>query len=125
MAEPASTSGISIVAVSVAILGPTLGPYSAIAFAALAGSTWPLSGSKTLSRIDGFLLMLRCTLMAIVLTVFIAGVIDKLWAIPAIEVLAPVAFIIGAMGNGWRPVFSSIGAALSAFVGRAGTKNES
>jgi hypothetical protein len=37
-----------------------------------------------------------------------------------VETLAPVAFAIGALGNGWRPVFDAIGSALQALLGRAG-----
>ena len=31
----------------------------------------------------------------------------------------PVAFAIGALGNGWRPVFEAIGSALQAVLSRA------
>ena len=123
MADPTAASGISLTVIAVALLGPLAGPYALIVFSALAGALWPLSASATQTRIDGAWLLLRCTLTAILLTVFIAQGLDKFWEIPATEALAPVALIIGAMGNGWRPVFAAIGAAISAVIGKAGDRN--
>lgn len=119
MAEPTATSaGVSLTVLSVALLGPTLGPYALIAFAALAGALWPLSASNTGTRLSGAWLLLRCTLTAILLTVFLASIIERLWGMPVNESLAPVALMIGAMGNGWRPVFGSLGDSLRALIGR-------
>lgn len=122
MAEPSTSAGVSLTVIFVALLGPMAGPYALIAFAALAGAMWPLSASATATRMDGAWLLLRCTLMAVVLTVFLASGIERLWAIPANEALAPVALIIGALGNGWRPVFESLGEVINALIGRAGGK---
>lgn len=118
MAEPTSTSaGISLAAVFVALLGPMAGPYVLIVFAALAGALWPLSASETTTRKAGAWLVLRCTLTAVALTSVLAALLQTHWSIPATEALAPVAFFIGALGNGWRPVFDAIGAALAAVAG--------
>ena len=120
MPEPTSTSGISLAAVSIALLGPMAGPYALIVFAALAGALWPLSAADTMTRSAGAWLLLRCTLTAVVLTSALSLVLQNQWQIPANEALAPVAFAIGALGNGWRPVFEAVGAALQAVVSRAG-----
>lgn len=121
MAEPTATSaGISLMVLSVALLGPLAGPYAVIVFSSLAGALWPLSASKTDSNRAGAWLLLRCMLTAIVLTVFIAGIVERTWGMPVSESLGGVALIIGALGNGWRPVFSSLGTALSAVVGKVG-----
>ena len=45
MPEPTSTSGISLAAVSIALLGPMAGPYALIVFAALAGAPLLLRGT--------------------------------------------------------------------------------
>lgn len=119
MAEPSTSAGVSLTVLFVALLGPMAGPYALIAFAALAGAMWPLSASTTATRIAGAWLLLRCTLMAIVLTAFLAQGIERVWSIPATESLAPVALIIGALGNGWRPVFEAIGDAIKVLLGRA------
>jgi len=121
MTEPTS-SGISLTVISIALLGPLAGPYALIVFSALAGALWPLSAVPTPTRADGAWLLLRCTVTAVLLTVFIAQGLDHLWEIPANEALAPVALIIGAMGNGWRPVFDSVGAALGALITKFGER---
>lgn len=122
MAEPSATAGYSLTVISIALLGPMAGPYAVIAFAGLAGALWPLSASTTGTRLAGAWLLLRCTLTAIVLTVFIAKIIERAWGVPVNESLAPVALVIGALGNGWRPVFSAIGEALQAVTMRLGGK---
>ncbi len=104
----------------VALLGPLAGPYALIAFAALAGALWPLSAQTTATRAEGAWLLLRCTLTAILLTVFLASLLQKWLGLPVNEALAPVALMIGALGNGWRPVFDAIGAAFAAFATKAG-----
>lgn len=118
MPEPTSTSaGISLAALFVTLLGPLAGPYALIVFAALAGALWPLSASETTSRAAGAWLVLRCTLTAVALTSGLAALLQTHWSIPATEALSPVAFLIGALGNGWRPVFDAIGTALAAVAG--------
>jgi hypothetical protein len=121
MAEPTSTTtAFGLTAVSVALLGPLAGPYALIAFAALSGAMWPLSAATTSTKIAGAWLLVRCTLTALVLTAFLSGLLEQLFGIHAVESLAPVAFCIGALGNGWRPVFDALGAAITALVGRKG-----
>ena len=120
MPEPTSTSaGLSLAALSVALLGPMAGPYALIVFAALAGALWPLSAADTMTRTAGAWLLLRCTLTAVALTSGLSLLLQSQWQIPAKESLAPVAFAIGALGNGWRPVFEAVGAALQAALSRA------
>lgn len=83
---------------------------------------WPLSAAETANKLAGAWLLLRCTLMALVLTAFLAGLIERWLGVHSVESLAPVAFTVGALGNGWRPVFDAVGAALSALLNRAGGK---
>jgi len=123
MAEPTATSaGISLTVISIGVLGPLAGPYAVIAFASLAGALWPLQASETETLRSGAGLLIRCTLTAIILTAFIASLLERVFDFPARESLAPVALVIGALGNGWRPVFGSIGAALQAFIGKKGSE---
>lgn len=122
MAEPTATSSAAfgLTALSVSLLGPLAGPYALIAFAALSGAMWPLSAAETTTKLAGAWLLLRCTLTALLLTAFLAGLLERWSGVQPVETLAPVAFAIGALGNGWRPVFDAVGAALSALLGRAG-----
>lgn len=118
MPEPTSTSGLSLAIVSIALFGPLAGPYALIVFASLAGALWPLSAATTLTRTAGAWLLMRCTLTAVALTVALSTFLQVHWQIPVGESLAPVAFVVGALGNGWRPVFDSLGVALQAIIGR-------
>ena len=118
MPEPTSTaSGVSLAAIAVALLGPMAGPYALIVFAALAGALWPLSGAETISRKAGAWLLLRCTLTAIMLTGALAGFVQHKYQVRDAEAFAPIAFFIGALGNGWRPVLDAVGAALKRLLG--------
>lgn len=120
MPEPTSSAGVSLVVLSIALFGPLAGPWALIVFAALCGAMWPLSAAATGSRLSGAWLLLRCTLTAVVLTALLSGLVERFWKFPASEAWAPVAFFIGALGNGWRPVFDAFGRALGAVLGRAG-----
>ncbi len=124
MAEPTTTTGLSLTALAVAVAGPVFGPYSAILFAALAGSLWPLSAAEDLSRASGAWLLLRCVLTSVVLTGAIAAAVATHYDLAATELLSPVAFFIGALGNGWRPVFGAVAGALAAIASRFGTVKE-
>jgi len=124
MAEPTSTSAaFGLTAVSVALIGPLAGPYALIAFAALSGAMWPMSAADTGSKAAGAWLLLRCTLTALALTVFLAGLLESMAGINALDSLAPVAFAIGALGNGWRPVFDALGSVLTSLLGKIGGKS--
>lgn len=124
MLEPTTptATAFGLTAIAVSIIGPVAGPYALIAFAALSGAMWPLSASETNSKTEGAWLLMRCTLTAIALTAFLAGLLESLAGIHSAEGLAPVAFAIGALGNGWRPVFGALGAALSAVLGKFGDR---
>ena len=109
-------------AFAVALLGPLAGPYSAIVFAALAGSLWPLSSTEGLTRTSGAWLLLRCVLTSTVLTSTASTVLAHQYGITPTELFSPVAFFLGALGNGWRPVFDAVSSLLSAVVGKFGGK---
>lgn len=119
MEPTTSTAGMSLTILAIAFLGPVAGPWTLIVFAALCGAMWPLSASKTETRLAGAGLLLLWTLTAVFLTGFFAYLVNRVWGLHTDETLAPVAFLIGAMGNGWRPVFSAIGDAIGALIGRA------
>ena len=119
MAEPSSSAGVTLTMAAVGVLGPLAGPYAVIIFAALAGAMWPLSAVRT-DPCEGAWLLLRCTLTAVVLTVFAAQLIERYTGWPAHSALAPIALAIGAMGNGWRSIFGALGNALRALAGRLG-----
>lgn len=116
MAEPTSPS-VGIVAVAVALLGPMAGEYAVIVLAALAGSMWALARADTPTRMHGALLVLRLIFTAVVLTGGVALLIESTRGWPAHQVLAPVAFGIGAFGERWPAV---IEAAIARVIDRIG-----
>lgn len=120
MPDPTSSASASLTVLAVMVFGPFAGPYALIVFAALAGALWPLSASDTATKKAGAWLLLRCTLTAIVLTFFIVAVLEKFWSIHPDEMIAPVAFMIGALGNGWRSVAKAFGDAVGSFFERRG-----
>lgn len=120
MPEPTATTGLSITAFAIALLGPLAGPYCAILFAALAGSLWPLSSSDGLTRSSGAWLMLRCVMTSIVLTATVSAVLSEKYGIQPTELLSPVSFLISAMGNGWRPVLEAVSRLVAAVTSKLG-----
>lgn len=115
-----AAGGASLTVIFVALLGPMAGPYVLIVFAAVAGAMWPLSAARTDTRWQGFWLLLRCTATALVLTGLFAGILERTWGLPISEGLAPVALFIGAMGDGWRPVFASLAPMFQGWVRQGG-----
>lgn len=110
MTEP-TTSGAgatSLVALSIAVLGPAAGPYAAIIVAALAGALWALGDGETGSRSAGALLLLRLVATAVVLTVSISIGLEAAYGWPAQQLLAPVAFAIGMGGDRWRALGATV-----------------
>lgn len=119
MPEPMTTAGsTSLTVLFVAACGPMAGPYAVIVFAALAGSLWSLLAARTAGRPEGFWLLLRCTGTSVVLASLGATLMERVLGIPSIELLAPVALFIAAMGDGWRPVFAGVAAAVGAAVSK-------
>jgi hypothetical protein len=120
MAEPTTASGISITALLIALLGPLAGQYTVIVMAALAGALWPLSTMELPSRRAGAAFLFRIVTAAVLLTGSAAWYLETNYAVPAVHGMAAVAFLIGAMGNGWSPVFKAMRDGLSAFIRAAG-----
>lgn len=119
MAEPTSSSSVGIVAIAVALLGPMAGEYAVVVLAALAGSLWALSRETTLTRADGAWLVFRLVLTAVALTGFFVWLLEHYYAWPAHQLLSPLAFAIGAVGNGWPGVVDRL---KRAFFLRLGAK---
>lgn len=122
MTEPASTASASfgLGALAVTLAGPICGPYALIVVCSLCGAFWAVGDADTKTMLAGVWLLLRCVLTAVLLSVFLATAIERTYGVPVLDSLPPVAFIIGALGNGWRPVFAAVGAMLSGFAARIG-----
>lgn len=114
MAEPASTSGVSITVFLITLLGPFAGPYAVIVMASLLGAMWPLSVMPNMTRRSGALFLIRIVSTAVILTSAAAWYLETAYGLPAVHGMAVVAFFIGALGNGWAPVFSALRGGLTA-----------
>lgn len=108
MPEPTSTTSVAIVTFAVALLGPMAGEYAVIVLSALAGSLWALSKLETATRVAGAALVLRLVLTAVALTGFVAWFLETEYQWPAHHLLAPVAFVIGALGDRWPRIFDAV-----------------
>ncbi len=123
MPEPTITSGAAgaaLVAIASAVVGQELGPLLTIAAAAFIGALVSLGEVVTVSRREAVLYIVRYVLMALVITGTLSFLIERYTGLPAIEMLALVAFVIGWVGNRWTNVRSAAIAAVETFIGRKG-----
>lgn len=95
MNEPAGTITFSLLVVFVAWLGPTVGPYALIAFAAGAGGLLALTKRREGTRLDGLLYLSTTVLLALFVVGPLAWACEKWLAVPANIALAPVAALLG------------------------------
>lgn len=117
MAEP-NTSSVTATALLIGAMGPLAGQYALIVSSALMGALWPLSVMKIESRLHGALFLLKIVGTATCLTSAAAWYLADMLSVSSIEALAPVAFVIGALGNGWAAVFDAMRDAMPAFLKR-------
>lgn len=123
-AEPTSAGSVGIAALLIALLGPLGGEYTAIVFAALAGAMWPLSTMAGTSKASGAFFLFRVVFTAVILTGSATYWLESTYGFPARYGMAVVAFLIGALGNGWGPVLNGLRDGLAAFAGKIGSKGE-
>lgn len=127
MAEPTSTSGVTLTALLTAFLGPLAGPYAVIIMGSLLGAMWPLSVMTGQTKISGAFFLFRIVTAAVMLTVPAAWYLETHYGFPAIYGMGIVAFFIGALGNGWTPVLSALRQGLTAVargLGNASTGDQ-
>ncbi len=115
MAEP-STSGAGLVALAIAVLGPTFGEYGLIVFAALGGSLWALGRRGPMPPIEGARFLLKICVAAIFLAGFFAVALERYTGLLATQWLSPVAFVIGFFGDSWSSLGSSMAEAARGFL---------
>lgn len=130
MAEPATStvavSGVSLVTLATALLGPTigplLGPYVVIILCSAVGAQWALLASPSMSRINAAMLMLRVIGTAVVLTAMIAQVVGSYFQLAVTESYGGVSFLIGALGHKWGELIEAAKQRLIALISSAGGK---
>ena len=103
-----------------AVAAVLTGDYFVIVVCALAGATWPLAAATTHTRTQGAFLLVRLVLTAAALSSVAAYLIGFYLHVPATKALAPVAFLIAAMGDRWQTIIGALGDRLTRFVTSAG-----
>lgn len=125
MQENAGPVATSLLVVFIAWLGPVVGPYALIVFAAAAGCLVPLTRRKEGTRIDGVLYLITAVGLALVFVAPLAYALDRWASLPAHIVLAPLAAIVGIFrdqlleaGGTWVAGLPAALANLNPFAGR-------
>ena len=116
MAEPTSTGGVTLIVLLTAFLGPLAGPYAVIVMGSLLGAMWPLSVMTGITKVGGAFFLFRIVTTAVMLTAPAAWYLETNHNLPATHGMAVIAFVIGAMGNGWAPVLSALRQGLAALA---------
>jgi hypothetical protein len=99
----------AMVALLTLLLGPAvakiIGPYAIILIAASTGAAWSLGRRPTSSRLNAFWFFARLNLTAMLLTVSLAMMVRH-WGLPIDPqwLLAPIAILIGGVGDDWPAV---------------------
>lgn len=115
--RPDSPSGITY---WIAVLAPLFGNNALIIMSALAGAMWPLSVRESRGRMDSAFFLLRLVCTAAVLTGFTAHVIEQRFGYHSQEIISPVAFCIGAVGDRWRTIITDCVGYVREFLIRKG-----
>lgn len=109
------------VVLAAAIFGPSMseiiGPYILIICAAVTGAAWSLGRKKPQGKYNAWAYFLRIAFTAILLTVAISKLFIHF--IPALKeewLIAPVALIIGLIGDDWYPIGNWIIGVLKQFI---------
>lgn len=115
MTEPAPFS-FSLLATAVVVLGPTLGPYTLVLFAAGAGTAMALAATPTATRLEGIRFIVLGTFVSLLLTGPAAWLIEKYTDVPGNVALIPVAFVLGLLRGRLYPLITQLADVVATFA---------
>lgn len=97
------------VAITGLLLGPAMaeivGPYAVIIVAATCGAAWSLSRRETSTRRSALLFFARINATAALITVGLATLTHQAFGLEGVNwLLAPVAMLVGGVGDDWPDV---------------------
>lgn len=125
MTEPGPLT-FSLLGAFVAVLGPILGPYALIVFAACVGAVLAMSAQPMPSRWAAVRFVLLGAAIALLITGPLVWAAQLYLHIPGNVALVPVAFILGLKREGLVIVVNKavdgLAAAVSAFTSSAGSR---
>ena len=88
-------------------IAEVIGPYLLIVFAAITGACWSLSKRESKGRWNAFFYFIRIVFTAVLLTSVIAELVIRHIDVANTNLLiAPVALVIGVVGDDWLKVFT-------------------
>jgi hypothetical protein len=109
-----SSSNATLLGIFIVWMGPTLGPYALIVFAALAGAGLALTVEKPGNWWDGIRFLALSTVIALLLTGPLAWLVERYTEVPANIALIPVAVAIGVARTKLVPFIHKLLSALAA-----------
>ena len=125
MTEPGPIS-FSLLGAAVAMLGPALGPYALVVFAAGVGASLALSREPTASRWSGFKFVAMGILVSLCVTGSLVWAVNAYLGVPGNIALVPVAFFLGAARSGLLQLIDkaldAVAAALGGLTGNAANR---
>ncbi|MGE4243705.1 hypothetical protein [Ramlibacter sp.] len=125
MTEPGPVS-FSLLALAVAFLGPVIGPYALLVFAACFGAALALSAQDAGTRMAGIRFVVGGVVLALLLTGPLVYLVHRFTDVPGNIAFVPVAFILGVGRNlvvdFIRKAFDALAAALGAFLNAAAAR---
>lgn len=122
MAELTSSTGAAgaaLVAIGVSLVGSKYGPIFTVAAAALIGAFISLGEVGTPGgRWAGLRYLVLYTLAATISAGTLSYLIERFTTVPAVEILALVAFCIGWIGGRWQGILGAVLTAAQTLIGR-------
>lgn len=122
MPEPTTSTGAAgaaLVAIGVSLVGSQYGPLATVAAAALIGAFISLGEVGTPGgRWSAVRYLVLYTLAATLTAGTLSYLLERLTHVPAIELLALVAFCIGWIGGRWQGILSAVLTAAQSLIGR-------
>jgi hypothetical protein len=85
-----------VVGAAATVLGPVLGPFALLLFAAIVGALLPMSKEGEMTRIQGAVYIATCVVISLCLTGFAVYLVQKYTTIPGNIAFMPLAFGIAA-----------------------------
>ena len=119
MAEPTSTAtagAASLVVLSVAALGPILGPYLVMTVFAFGGALVSLAGSPVRGFLPSLGFVLRGVFIGLTFTGLLADYAASHGWASSHAVMAPAAAVLGALADKWKAVRNLVGSRFGADV---------
>jgi hypothetical protein len=114
-------TGAFLVAIASSIVGHQFGPIVTVIAAATVGALVSLGEVATSSRLEALRYVGTYVSMAIFLSGTFSWMVEHFTGLPAVEVLALVAFGVGWVGNRWAALRNALVAGASAFFNKKGS----